>query len=113
MVSPTRHAVGADFRASHASGEDMKNLSSPPGHAGLYPEDGAGLPALTLMQTRVLRLVRSGLANRDIASELEISEATVKIHMTALMRRLNVCNRTQVALVAAGELQRAGHLSAG
>ena len=59
-----------------------------------------GLDSLTPTQLRVLRGVHSGLANKQIAFELGITEATVKAHMTALMRKLNVRNRTQVAILA-------------
>jgi DNA-binding NarL/FixJ family response regulator len=44
--------------------------------------------------------VHSGLLNKQIAFDLGIAEATVKAHMTALMRKLNVRNRTQVAVLA-------------
>ena len=56
--------------------------------------------ALTPTQIRVLRGVHSGLLNKQIAFDLGIAEATVKVHMTALMRKLNVRNRTQAAIVA-------------
>jgi DNA-binding NarL/FixJ family response regulator len=55
---------------------------------------------LTPTQIRVLEGVHSGLLNKQIAFDLGIAEATVKAHMTALMRKLNVRNRTQVAIVA-------------
>jgi DNA-binding NarL/FixJ family response regulator len=55
---------------------------------------------LTPTQVKVLRGVHSGLLNKQIAFNLGIAEATVKAHMTALMRKLNVRNRTQVAIVA-------------
>lgn len=55
---------------------------------------------LTPMQAKILKGVRSGMLNKQIAFELGIAEATVKAHMTALMRKLNVRNRTQVALAA-------------
>jgi len=55
---------------------------------------------LTPTQIRVLRGVHSGLLNKQIAFDLGIAEATVKVHMTALMRKLNVRNRTQAAIVA-------------
>jgi DNA-binding CsgD family transcriptional regulator len=42
----------------------------------------------------------SGLLNKQIAFDLGITEATANAHMTALMRKLNVRNCTQVALVA-------------
>lgn len=55
---------------------------------------------LTPTQRKVLEGVHSGLLNKQIAYELGIAEATVKAHMTALMRKLNVRNRTQVAIAA-------------
>ena len=55
---------------------------------------------LTPTQIKVLRGVHSGQLNKQIAWELGIAEATVKAHMTALMRKLNVRNRTQVAIAA-------------
>ncbi|ETI64941.1 LuxR family transcriptional regulator [Sphingobium sp. C100] len=57
-------------------------------------------PRLTPTQMKVLRCVHSGLLNKQIAYELGMAEATVKVHMTALMRKLNVRNRTQVAIIA-------------
>ncbi len=55
---------------------------------------------LTPTQAKVLHGVRSGQFNKQIAHDLGIAEATVKAHMTALMRKLNVQNRTQVAIAA-------------
>ena len=57
-------------------------------------------PHLTPTQMKVMRCVHSGLLNKQIAYELGMAEATVKVHMTALMRKLNVRNRTQVAIAA-------------
>ena len=69
----------------------------------------AAFPAtLTPTQLKVLQGVHSGLMNKQIAFELGIAESTVKAHMTALMRKLKVRNRTQVAIVA-GSLDRAPH----
>jgi DNA-binding NarL/FixJ family response regulator len=63
--------------------------------------DGVAAPVrLTPTQVKVMRGVRSGQLNKQIAFELGIAEATVKAHMTALMRKLNVSNRTQVAIAA-------------
>ena len=61
----------------------------------------SGMPLrLTPTQIKVLRGVHSGQLNKQIAYDLGIAEATVKAHMTALMRKLNVRNRTQVAIAA-------------
>jgi DNA-binding NarL/FixJ family response regulator len=56
--------------------------------------------SLTPTQLKVLLAVLEGQLNKQIAHGLGISEATVKAHMTAIMRKLDVRNRTQAALVA-------------
>jgi len=50
---------------------------------------------LTPQQYRILCMLGEGLLNKQIAWELDITEATVKAHMTAIMRKLGVNNRTQ------------------
>ncbi len=55
---------------------------------------------LTPTQLKVLLCVLNGKLNKQIAFDLGMSEATVKAHMTAIMRKLDVQNRTQAALVA-------------
>ena len=55
---------------------------------------------LTPTQLKVLLAVLDGQLNKQIAHTLGMSEATVKAHMTAIMRKLDVRNRTQAALVA-------------
>lgn len=58
------------------------------------------LAHLTPQQARVLSLVGLGKLNKQIAHELGITENTVKAHLTAIMRKLNVQNRMQAVLVA-------------
>ncbi|SFL13585.1 response regulator transcription factor [Rhodanobacter glycinis] len=73
------------------------------GHAPLQPDEAdaaARIAALTPQQFRVLTMIAEGLLNKQIAWDLGVSEATVKAHMTAIMRKLGVNNRTQVALLA-------------
>jgi DNA-binding NarL/FixJ family response regulator len=60
----------------------------------------AAVGTLTPMQLKVLLAVLDGELNKQIAYRLGISEATVKVHMTAIMRKLDVRTRTQAALVA-------------
>jgi DNA-binding NarL/FixJ family response regulator len=64
---------------------------------------------LTPQQFRVLAMLCAGLLNKQIAYELDVSEATVKAHVTAILRKLAVTTRTQ-AVLAAGRLaiDRAG-----
>jgi DNA-binding NarL/FixJ family response regulator len=58
-----------------------------------------GLASLTPQQFRVLTMVCEGLLNKQIAYELSVSEATIKAHVTAIFRKLNVRTRTQAALL--------------
>ncbi len=62
----------------------------------------AGSPQvqLTTRETEVLTLVREGLANKQIARRLDISERTVKAHLTSAFARIGVADRTQAALWA-------------
>lgn len=55
---------------------------------------------LTPREREVLALVRQGLANKQIARRLEISERTVKAHLTSTFQRIGVVDRTQAALWA-------------
>lgn len=55
---------------------------------------------LTAKQEEVLQLLRRGQSNKVIASQLGLSEATVKVHLRCIMRKLGVVNRTQVAIAS-------------
>jgi DNA-binding NarL/FixJ family response regulator len=73
------------------------------GPGELRPDEAAAaaqIATLTPQQFRVMTMIAEGLLNKQIAWELGVSEATVKAHMTAIMRKLGVNNRTQVALIA-------------
>ena len=65
------------------------------------PPDNLDHPRkLSERQIRVLTGLREGYANKEIARSLGISEATVKIHVKAILRKAGVRNRTQAALWA-------------
>ncbi len=63
-------------------------------------DDFARLASLTPAQRKILLLMNEGLLNKQIAYQMEITEATVKAHITAIFRKLGVINRTQAVLVA-------------
>ncbi|MGB0732907.1 MAG: response regulator [Pontibacterium sp.] len=71
--------------------------------ADVTPEDqkfAEALAALTPQQFRVLTMLTEGLLNKQIAYELNVSEATIKAHVTAILRKLGVHSRTQAVIAA-------------
>lgn len=68
--------------------------------SGELDDVAARVAALTPTQLRVLLGVLDGRLNKQIAFDLGITEATVKAHMTVILRKLDVGNRTQAALAA-------------
>jgi DNA-binding NarL/FixJ family response regulator len=77
-----RRAASASKRMQNAPGSDL-------------------LKSLTARQIDVLKLLVRGLANRDIAKALGLGEGTVKIHVAALLRSLQVQNRSAAAAIGA------------
>jgi two-component system, NarL family, response regulator LiaR len=92
----------AAIRSAHAGG------------APLHPDAAARLvgelrrpqtpaPDLTARERDVLELIARGMANKTIALRLSLSEKTVKAHVSAILRKLDVADRTQAALRAVRE----------
>jgi DNA-binding NarL/FixJ family response regulator len=96
--------VGTIHRLLADEGRMTMEVSTIAGTSARVPTgahgEGRTATQLTPTQLKVMHGVRSGLLNKQIAHDLGIAEATVKAHMTALMRKLNVRNRTQVAIAA-------------
>lgn len=65
-----------------------------------YEELARRVASLTPQQFRVLDMLAEGLLNKQIAAELQVSEATIKAHVTAIFRKLGVRSRTQAAVAA-------------
>ena len=63
-------------------------------------------PPLTRRERELIELVRQGLKNRDIAAELGVTEGTVKVYLHAIFDKLQVDNRTELALRAAELISR-------
>jgi len=81
------------------------------GHTVLAPEaaglvaarpgaDSRGIRSLTGREREVLALLADGRSNREIARALSVSEKTVKAHVSAVLAKLGVADRTQAALFA-------------
>ena len=96
--------VGAAIRAAHRGELQLdpavarRLMSSLRGPAG----DGQAVE-LTSRELEVLRLVGAGKANKEIASELQISERTARTHVSNILGKLGLSSRTQAALWAVRE----------
>jgi NarL family two-component system response regulator LiaR len=70
-------------------------------HAELRsPEPPPPVEQLTERELEVLSLIAQGLSDKDIAIQLTVSKATVRYHVTNILNKLNLGNRTQAALFA-------------
>lgn len=69
-------------------------------------ERAASAPPLTRRERELIELVRQGLRNRDIAAELGVTEGTVKVYLHSIFDKLQVENRTELALRAAELISR-------
>jgi DNA-binding NarL/FixJ family response regulator len=80
--------------------EQRIRLAGAPGAAARRDEGQAILDSLTPRQQAVLGLLARGKANKQIADELEISDWTVKAHISAILRKLNAQSRLQAVIIA-------------
>lgn len=64
-----------------------------------YVEFAGRLEQLTPQQFRVLECLADGLLNKQIAYELNVQETTIKQHVSAILKKLNVTNRTQAGIL--------------
>ncbi|HUR42377.1 MAG TPA: response regulator transcription factor [Verrucomicrobiae bacterium] len=72
----------------------------PPASDAVDAEIAAKVASLSPQQLRVLLMLADGRLNKQIAHELSITEATVKAHMTVILRKLGLARRTQAAVLA-------------
>jgi DNA-binding NarL/FixJ family response regulator len=79
--------------------DEFGRLRSEPLDGGRGEED-QGYHDLTAREREVLQLIAQGRSNKEIAGELKISERTVKTHVSNIFGKLELSDRTQVALYA-------------
>jgi DNA-binding NarL/FixJ family response regulator len=80
--------------------DGVPSLISAIGSSGVQAKAPSGRRALTPREREVLALMANGGTNRQIATSLEISEQSVKNHISNLLRKLGARNRTEAAAVA-------------
>ncbi len=86
-------ATGQSYVSPTLSARLLSDLLQP---AGSKPNP---LSQLTGREAEILKLVGEGLSNKEVAARLSLQEKTVKHHMTRVLAKLNVRNRTEAALL--------------
>jgi len=92
--------IGDAFEAVMAGDLSFPEISDEPGATDGEEDAVRQIASLTPAQLRVLIGLTEGKLNKQIAYEMDISEATVKAHVTAVFRKLEVINRTQAVIKA-------------
>ncbi|WP_217430861.1 response regulator transcription factor [Sphingomonas bacterium] len=91
-------AMGEKVMPSDLAGELPEAPATGDGGSGInHPIESAGL---SLRESEILACLVSGKPNKIISRQLSISEATVKVHVKAILRKTGVQNRTQAAIWA-------------
>jgi len=80
------------------AGEVYAPMMQSPDRSATFGASAAG--ALTPREMDVLRRLCRGMANKEIARELDLQEVTVKLHVKTLYRKINARNRTHAAMIA-------------
>ena len=91
--------MGEAVRAALA-GKTWVPVALPPEDKSADAEIANKVATLSPQQLRVLLMLADGRLNKQIAHELSITEATVKAHMTVILRKLGLARRTQAAVLA-------------
>lgn len=84
-----------------------KALSPVAGTPGPHSHD-AKVSSLSPRERVILQAIMGGDPNKVIARKLDVAEATVKVHVKAILRKVGAANRTQAAMWAAGHLAEVG-----
>jgi two-component system, NarL family, nitrate/nitrite response regulator NarL len=92
----------AAFRAKPTTNELRSTTTvAPAGDLNLVQEEDAALQSLSGREREILRFLALGESNKAIARALDIAEATVKVHVQNLLRKLQLNSRVQAAVYAA------------
>ncbi len=118
QITPALQAGASGYLLKDLSANELMNAirAAQQGEAPLAPQvakklvertrephdvDAVKLATLTDRERQVLALLGRGMSNRDIARQLVISEKTVKFHVSSILSKLELDDRTQAALFAA------------
>lgn len=93
-------AQGSSVLEPSIAAKLMARANRAPQERALHPGASALSDPLSARELEVLQFLATGCSNKEIASQLRISEGTVKNHMTNVLGKLGVLDRTQAALRA-------------
>ena len=92
-----------DWRQGRAADEERARWPAPNADVEVLPlqvSDEDNTPPLSARERFILGCILEGDSNKAIARKIEVSEATVKVHVRSIMRKIRVLNRTQAAIWA-------------
>jgi two-component system, NarL family, nitrate/nitrite response regulator NarL len=101
--------LGETFLPASVSFELLKQEPRPQlwdGRAAPVPNTPEGIGNLSKREAQILHCLTQGASNKLIARELGVAEATVKVHLKRILRKLKAANRTQAAILG----QKASHV---
>jgi two-component system, NarL family, nitrate/nitrite response regulator NarL len=104
-TQPALKTLALDSKADQFDGKELANEKALPNDEN---SSTALIHALSRRETSILRLLIQGTPDKLIARQLVITEATVKVHIKAILRKLRLHNRTQAALWAFDHLGNDG-----
>ncbi len=100
LAQAIRGAFGGEVQLHPTAAKKLMEMAA---QGSVKPENqrhGSGLLELTEREQEVVRLIASGMNNRAIAERLFVSEKTVKTHVSNVLQKLNLEDRTQIAIFA-------------
>jgi two-component system nitrate/nitrite response regulator NarL len=101
QASDRRSRAAGEVHTDDEDGEDVEMAgASAETRNGVVPAAAADASRLSARQQSILRCLVQGDSNKAIARKMEMAEATVKVHVKAILRKIQVHNRTQAAIWA-------------
>jgi two-component system response regulator DegU len=103
MIDTIRHVARGEYpinESLHARPKVAEHVLQQFQELSSRAEDEALISPLTPRETEILQYIAQGFLNKQIAAELEISEQTIKNHVTSILRKLNANARTEAVVIA-------------
>ncbi|MEE1655760.1 response regulator transcription factor [Microvirga sp. CF3062] len=111
VVFPSAAFLNAisDTRYETDTWKETSAITVPPNHVPLTLESqDSPIRTLSSREAEILQCLMQGAPNKVIARKLDVAEATVKVHIKAILRKIRVANRTQAAMWAVNHLSAGG-----